>query len=166
MTTKSITTIATTLALAFAGSAFAADAVDTAEHNAHHSSDTTAATKLPTDKAKAATSKAAPAIATMDAKIQAMQAMHEKMVAAKTSEERNALMSEHMKTMQDAMGSMGMMGGMGGKGGMEMGMGSGMQGQMPPDMATRQQLMEKRMDMMGSMMQMMMDRMPSVPATK
>lgn len=167
MTTKKTSTMIATMALVLAGSAFAADPVDTTDHDTHHPAGTTSATKAPTAKVKTATSKAAPAIATMDTKIQAMQDMHEKMAAAKTPEERNALMGEHMKTMQDAMGtmdSMGMMGGMGGKGGV--GMGGGMQGQMPLDMATRQQMMEKRMEMMGSMMQMMMDRMAPAPATK
>lgn len=168
MTTNKTCTMIATLVLALAGSAFAADAVDTTDHNAHHPAGTTSATKAPTTKVKTATSKATPAIAMMDTKIQAMQDMHEKMVAAKTPEERNALMGEHVKTMQDAMGSMGMMGGMGGKGGMGMGMGmgGGMQGQMPLDMATRQQMMEKRMEMMASMMQMMMDQMAPATATK
>ena len=96
--------------------------------------------------------------------MKAMQAMHDKMLAAKTPEERNALMAEQMKLMQDGMA---MMGGMGpgpmhGMGGMGMGGGSGMA---PMDMATRQQVMEKRMEMMQSMMQMMMDRM-GAPATQ
>jgi hypothetical protein len=92
--------------------------------------------------------------------------MHDKMVNAKTPEERNALMAEHMKAMQGGMATMGMMGGtgMGGMGGMA-GMGA-MQGgkPMPGDMNQRQQMMEKRMEMMQSMMQMMMDRMPATPA--
>jgi hypothetical protein len=84
-----------------------------------------------------------------------MQAMHEKMMSAKTPEERQALMAEHMKMMQDGMGMMKQMGAMSGMGGMEGG--KGMNG----NMADRQQMMEKRMEMMESMMQMMMDRMPA-----
>ena len=81
--------------------------------------------------------------------------MHEKMVAAKTPEERQALMAEHMKLMQKGMSMMKDMGKKGGKSAMQDGQGmSGM-------MADREQMMEKRMDMMESMMQMMMDRMPS-----
>jgi hypothetical protein len=76
------------------------------------------------------------------------------MMNAKTPEERNALMADHMKTMQ---GGMSMMGGMGGEGK------DRMKGGMPSDMGTRQQMMEKRMDMMEAMMQMMMDRMPASP---
>lgn len=79
----------------------------------------------------------------MDQQMATMHEMHEKMMAAKTPEERSALMTDHMKAMQ---------------GGMSM-----MQGRMPSDPATRQQMMEKRMDMMESTLQMMMDRLP--PAT-
>jgi hypothetical protein len=88
----------------------------------------------------------------MDAHMKAMREMHDKMARARTPEERNALMTDHMKLMQDGMA---MMGGMKGMGGM---------GAMSGDMAGHQQMMEKRMEMMQSMMQMMMDRMPATPA--
>ncbi len=82
--------------------------------------------------------------------MKAMRDMHDKMAAARTPEERNALMAEQMKLMQDGMRMMG-------------GMGPGsMMGSKPGDMVARQGMLEQRMDMM----QMMMDRMPSVPATK
>lgn len=99
-------------------------------------------------------------MAAMDSQMKVMRAMHEKMATAKTPEERNALMAEHMKTMQDGMAMMNMMGGAG-MGGM-----GGMQGQKPMqgNMNERQQMMEKRMDMMGTMMQMMMDHLPAAPA--
>ena len=90
-------------------------------------------------------------MAKMDAQTQAMHDMHEKMMAAKTSEERSALMAEHMKTMQDGMT---MMNGMP-AGGME---------SMKGDMSMHHQMMEKRMEMMGASMQMMMDRLPPAPA--
>ena len=93
----------------------------------------------------------------MDAQMKKMREMHEKMAAAKTPEERNKLMAEHMKTMQDGMQ---MMGGMGGAG---MGDMKGMPG-MGGDMPAHHQMMDKRMAMMESMMQMMMDRMPAQPA--
>ena len=103
----------------------------------------------------------------MDAQMKKMREMHEKMAAAKTPDERNKLMAEHMKTMQDGMQMMGGMGtgGMGGMAGGGMG-GAGMGGNSgtPGDMAARQQMMEKHMEMMQSMMQMMMDRMPAAPA--
>ena len=117
--------------------------------------------------ASAAPSSAAPGMpmggpggtmAQMDTHMKMMRETHDKMMQAKSPEERNALMASHMKQMQDGMA---MMGGMG-SGGM-----AGMQGKSPMagDMATRQQMMEKRMEMMQSMMQMMMmDRMPQAPS--
>ena len=97
----------------------------------------------------------------MDQRMKDMQAMHEKMMSAKTPEERQALMAEHMKMMQDGMAMMKQMGGMSKMGGMQGGKGMG-------GMSERHQMMEKRMEMMESMMQMMMDRMqsPMAPAAK
>lgn len=91
--------------------------------------------------------------------MKAMQEMHEKMLAAKTPEERSALMAAQMTLMQKGMNMMGGPGGMGHMGG------DAMMGQ-PGDIAARQGMMEQRMDMMQAMMQMMTDRMQSVPATK
>ena len=70
--------------------------------------------------------------------MKSMREMHDKMMAAKTSEERQALMADHMKAMQDGMAMMGQM--KGEKSGMS------------------SEAMAKRMDMMEMMMQMMMDR--------
>ena len=89
-----------------------------------------------------------PSLAAMDTQMKTMQAMHDKMMAAKTPEERNALMAEHMKTMQDGMKTMEGMSGMDGM----------------KDMPAHHQMMEKRMEMMQTMMKMMMDRMPAAPA--
>ena len=83
--------------------------------------------------------------------MKAMQAMHDKMLAAKTPEERNMLMVEQMKLMQGGMGMMGSMG-------------PGAMAGKPGDMAARQGMMEQRMDMMQSMMQMMIDRTTPAPA--
>ena len=84
--------------------------------------------------------------------MKAMQEMHDKMMAAKTPEERSALMAEHMKTMHEGMGMMKGMGGMTGP-------------KSPPsNMAERQTMMEQRMDMMQTMMEMMVDRLPQTPA--
>ena len=96
----------------------------------------------------------------MDAQMKKMRDMHEKMMAAKTAEERNKLMAEHMKTMQDGMKMMEGMGGAGmsGMDGMKGGQGAA------GDMTGHHQMMDKRMAMMESMMQMMMDRMPTAPA--
>ena len=101
-------------------------------------------------------------MARMDEHMTAMRAMHDRMARASTPEERNALVAEHHKLMQEGMGMMGGMGpgGAGGMGGM-MGPGAG---PMAGDPAARQHWMEKRMEMMQSMMQMMMDRLPPPPA--
>ncbi len=89
----------------------------------------------------------------MDAQMKTMQAMHEKMMNAKSPEERSKLMAEHMNAMQ---GGMAMMGEMGGAGMCDM-------PAMAGDMDAHHKMMAMRMKMMQSMMAMMMDRMP--PAT-
>ncbi|MBD8051293.1 hypothetical protein [Limnohabitans radicicola] len=130
------------------------------EHKAHHPAGSTSPASA-NMKAAAKPTGAGPmaAMAKMDEHMKAMQAMHEKMLAAKTPAERQALMDEHMKLMQDGMGMMQQMGaGMQGMGGMQGGKG------MPANMAERQQMMEKRMQMMESTMQMMLDRLPATPA--
>ena len=83
---------------------------------------------------------AAPLAGPIDTQMQSMREMHDKMAAAKSPEERQALMAQHMKVMQDGMAMMGEM--RSGKAGMPM----------TPEM------MGRRMDMMEMMMQMMMDR--------
>jgi len=134
--------------LAFAvsalGTAWAAAPND--QHTGHHPAGSTSA---PTSKQVPA--KKGPSMAKMDAQTQAMRNMHEKMMAAKTPEERSALMAQHMKTMQDGMSMMNEMP----AGGMQ---------SMKGDMAMHHQMMEKRMEMMGASMQMMMDRLPAAPA--
>ena len=113
------------------------------QHTTHH----------PAGAASAPASKAAPGrpsqqIALMDTQLKAMGAVHDKMMAAKTPQERNALMAEHMQAMQDAMT---MMNGMAAR---DM---AGMKG----GMAAHHQMMDKRMEMMQATMQMMMDRLPA-----
>jgi hypothetical protein len=84
-----------------------------------------------------------------------MQEMHQKMMGAKTPEERTAMMQEHMKAMQGGMGMMGQV-----KPGMAMpepgkppmAAGMGMHRGMT---ACRMDMMDMKMTMM---MQMMMDR--------
>ncbi len=134
------------LAIAIAATGAPAWAASDAQQDAHHPAGAASA-----PKAKAMPGKSNPAMARMDGQMKAMREMHDKMMAAKTPEERNALMAEHMKTMQDGMAMMN---------GMSSGGTAGMQG----DAATRSQMMEKRMQMMQSMMQMMMDRLPAAPA--
>lgn len=78
--------------------------------------------------------------ANVDRHMKMMQEMHQKMAAAKTPEERAALMKEHMKAMHEGMA---MMGGMRGEG-----------------------MMSRRMDMMEMMMRMMMDHHDGTPPSR
>ena len=122
------------------------------DHPAHHPEVNALASAAPMSMGSANGS-----MAQMDEHMKAMREMHEKMKRATTPEEKNALMAEHMKLMQDGMA---MMGGVG-PGGMD-----DMKDKAPMSggMAMHGQMMEKRMDMMQSMMQMMMDSMPQSPA--
>jgi hypothetical protein len=93
-------------------------------------------------------------MASMDEQMKKMQAMHDKMMNAKTAEERRKLMDEHRRTMQQGMSMMNQMM----HNGSMMG-GSAMMGSKaaPGDTNAQLQAMQKRMDMMQMMMQMMMD---------
>lgn len=104
------------------------------EHAAHH------------PPGAAASASAMPTPGQMDSMMKSMREMHDRMMAAKTAEERSRLMQEHMKLMQDNMAMMDRM--RGGKGGMGMG----------GDMPMSPEMMGKRMDMMEMMMKMMVDR--------
>lgn len=101
-------------------------AMSDADHAAHH------------PPAAAAT----PSAERVDMQMKMMHEMHQKMMAAKTPEERQALMAEHMKSMQSGMSMM-----------CEMGAGgTGMQGPGTRDMTKR------CMEMKDMTLQMMMDR--------
>jgi hypothetical protein len=155
----------TLLSIAIASASLGAFAQTDAEHAQHH----------PAEPVKKATKAAAPkaptqsteSMAAMDTQMKTMREMHEKMLAAKTPEERKALMADHMKAMQDGMSMMGKMGSMSGMGDMK-GMGGmgtdAKKGGMSMDMMGHHDMMEKRMEMMTSMMQMMMDRIPTAAA--
>lgn len=124
------------------------------EHNAHHpelsaTGETFASAQTPADPALLEKK--------MDAHMQTMHAFHEKLQKA-SPEERQALMSEHHELMQEGMKMMGMAS--------ERMQGMGMMGNMHSQTTKDQSdahhtMMLKRMDMMQSMMQMMMDRMPA-----
>ena len=104
--------------------------------------------------------------AAMEPRMQAMQAMHAKMMAAQTPAERQALMADHMKAMQDGMAMMKekhAMPGMGGKAGMA---GMAESGCKPGDMAGQQRMMGDHHAMMQMMMDMMADRMPAASAAR
>jgi len=128
-------------------------------HQGHHPPGMPAA---PAPASTPAPSASSTDMARMDAQMKVMQEVHNKMMAAKTPEERNALMAEHLKAMQGGMNMMSKMfpGGMGMMSGM---MSPGDKGDMKIDMSARHQMMEKRMEMMQTMMQMMMDRLPASP---
>ena len=146
---KTFTTLALTAALAFAStSAWATN--HEPDHSAHHPG-VPSATPAPDSGATVP-----PQV--MQKQMQAMKAMHEKMMNAKTPEERSALMAEHMQTMRDGMGMMQKMGQSGGMGGMGAPKGGKA---MACDMHESHRMMGMRMEMMESMMQMMMDRMQS-----
>ena len=116
------------------------------QHQAHHP-----AGKASAPASNSMSGKPNPDMARMDTQMKAMREMHDKMMAAKTPEERSALMAEHMKTMQDGMTMMN-------------GISPGGTDGMKSNMAAHRQMMEKRMEMMQAMMQMMMDRLPAAPA--
>ena len=119
------------------------------QHKGHHPAGSASA-----PASKSTSGKTTPEMAQMDNQMKAMREMHDKVMAAKTPAERDALMAEHMKTMKEGMGMMKGMGGMAGtqaKGA-------------PADMTQRQRMMEQRLDMMQSMLEMMVDRLPAAPA--
>lgn len=148
----------TILTLALAATAIGAYAQTGAAHVQHHPATTAKKASMP--PAAKADPMVMESMAAMDSKMMAMREMHDKVMAAKSPEERQALMSDHRKVMQDGMsmmGSMGKMGDMKGMGGMPSGANTG---GMSMDMMGHHAMMEKRMEMMTSMMQMMMDRLP------
>jgi hypothetical protein len=113
------------------------------EHVGHHPEGLAGAAP---SKAKAA--KPSAEMRKMDTQTDAMKAMHEKMMAAKTTEERGALMNEHIKIMGAGMSMMKDMP----KGMSDMKSAKGM--------AECHAMMEKHMAMMGAAMEMMSDRLP------
>lgn len=114
-----------------------ATGVEEKDHAAHHPAGTAAAASAPSKPGE------------RDAMMKSMQEMHDKMMAAKTSEERSKLMQEHMKLMQEGMAMMDQMRGANG--------GMGMHG-MRERRAMDPRMMDKRIEMMEMMMQMMVDR--------
>jgi hypothetical protein len=124
------------LAAAFAyGAAAATPAASEEDHAAHHPASAASASQAPKPAPAPAKPAASQSAIAMDKQMMAMREMHEKMMAAKTPEERQTLMADHVKTMKGGMSTMG-----------------------------QSRDMEKRMEMRESMMQMMMDRMEAMPA--
>jgi hypothetical protein len=148
--------------------AMSAHAATDEQHDSHHPVTAAVAqgkagsSEQPMAGKPGSSEQAMPGMAGMKDQMKTMHEMHEKMMAANSPEERNSLMAEHGKVMQEGMAMMkrvnrGAMPGMQGGGGMPSAQG---------DMVTRPEMMEQRMDMMQSMMQMMMDRMAPAPAAK
>jgi len=184
--------LALAMSLAFVGVGGWAAETKAEDHSAHHPAGGASAAKSAAKPASKATTKPEPAKALpaetppaapdkgnaekmgqMDTHMKVMKELHQKFMAAKTAEERKALMPEHMKAMQDAMATMetppatggtGASGGMGGMGMMGGADKAAMMDKMSHGMMAKHKMMEKRMDMMQTMMQMMMDRM-QVPTT-
>ena len=152
---QTVLTIA--LATAAAGGWAQTNAQVDAQHKQHQANVLATEQASPAPATSAVTPASAEKMAAMDGKMKAMDEMHQKMIAAKTPEEKKALMAAHMKTMQEGMKTMVMMGGAG-MADMQV------KKPMPGDMGDHHQMMEKRMAMMESMMQMMMDRMPAPAA--
>lgn len=93
-----------------------------------------------------------------------MRDLHRRMQAAKTPQERAALLPENMKATQSGMEMMGRMGG-GMMGGASAPGGTGPQtGSQARSIMDMQAMMERRMVMMEMMMQMMMDREGATPS--
>ena len=78
-------TLCSVMMMSGCASPAAPDAVNVDDHSTHHA----AAPAFGPDAGKA------------DPRMKTMHDMHEKMMAAKTPEERAAMMKEHMKAMQD-----------------------------------------------------------------
>jgi hypothetical protein len=100
-------------------------------------------------------------MAAMEPRMKAMKDMHHKMMAAKSPAERQSMMADHMKAMQEGMAMMKEKhGSMQGMAGMDHSKG------MPAGMAQRHQMMTEHMAMMQMMMDMMAQRMPASPAAQ
>ncbi|MGV8864791.1 MAG: hypothetical protein ACOH2T_26980 [Pseudomonas sp.] len=138
MNTKQFVAI---LTLAFVAGAHAATPPAQEEQSTHHQAEVSAPQF---DAAK------------IDQHMKVMQEIHEKMIAARTPEERAVVMQEGMKSMQDGMAMMGQMRrgmGIGKSMGNNMG-GMGASKGTPMDCTTE----HRRMDMMEAMMQLMIDQ--------
>lgn len=137
-------TVAVVLSLAVASAAAMAQDV---HHSPHHPAGSASAPP----RHDIGTPGGVTAMVRMNAQMQAMQAMHEKITAAETPAEREALMPEHMKLMQESMS-------------MLRGMSPATSTSGAGNPAARQQILEKRVDMMESMMQMLVDGMSAPPS--
>lgn len=152
----------TVFAIAIAAASFGTFAQTDAEHTQHHApTPAKKAIKAPATKSPSVPNEA---MVAMDGKIKAMREMHEKMTTAKTPDERKALMADHMKVMQDGMSMMEKMDSMGDMKGMASQGSDAKKNGISMDMMEHHDAMQKRMEMMTTMMKMMMDRLPAYSA--
>ncbi|MCY1198419.1 hypothetical protein D9M68_134820 [compost metagenome] len=143
--------------LAWAPIAFSASPSTEAQHEQHHPKEQ-AKKPAPAPAAAPAVAAQAKGNADLDAQIAHLRAIRERLSRANTPEERQALMAERNKVMQDAMAIMhkDMMGmGMADAGGMPSPKGKGRAA--PAQMQMCQDMMGQHMAFMREMMQMMMD---------
>jgi hypothetical protein len=96
--------------------------------------------------------------AAVDTQIAHLRALHERLSRAKTPEERQALMAEQVKVMQESMAMLRTMHAAQMKGGMQGGMGMG-HGDMSEHMGMHHDMMVQHMELMQEMMQTMVDHM-------
>lgn len=137
-----------------------------ADHTQHHPEPASSAAPAATPP----TEQAPPAMPQMQQHMRehmvTLQTLHKRFAAAQTPAEREALMADQMKAMQDGMDMMKHMGGMGGMGGMGSMGGNARAGAAPMDPAQHQPSKELCMGMMQNMMDMMAQRMPATPPAK
>lgn len=172
---KTLLSIALAVALGTAGASRAAD--PQAAHQEHHPAPATTAPQAPAPAATPDTAATAPAVANdkIDAQLERMRQMHERMAKA-TPAERGKMMAEQMQVMQDGMAMMHAMS-------MPPMADGAMAGAMPPgamagggahdamhehmgaDMKQHHDAMQRRMQMMEAMLQMMMDRLAEPAAS-
>ncbi len=151
------TSKALAVALSIGLASFAAMSQTTADHSQHAAGAATPAALAAHPSAAAAT---AQQVSAMDKHMQHMRDMSNKMAEAKTPQERQALMAEHKKAMHDGMRMMGgvsVYGSTSAAPATHAGGHPAQVGGMGPHTMQRHALMEKRMEMMQAMMQMMMD---------
>lgn len=163
-----MTTKVLALSLSMGLFSFGATAQNVVDHSQHTSAATTDV--APTTAAASSTDQL---LSAMEKHMQHMRDMSSKMSATKTDAERQALMADHKKAMRESMtlmgnsaaspASTGKSGGHGAHAGQSGS--SAHSGGMGHHMMQRHALMEKRMEMMQTTMQMMMDHMHG-PATK
>jgi hypothetical protein len=156
----------TALSIAIATASIGAFAQTAAEHVQHHPAAPSKNMKaVAVAKSQVMTKES---MSAMDNQMKTMREMHEKMMATKTPDERKALMTDQMKVMQDGMSMMGKMDSLDAISGMGDMKGMGGMGGVGADVkkgGVSMDMMQKRMEMMTSMMQMMMDRLP-VPSAQ